>query len=202
MPGANFHKDGPQVIARPWSGGFVPGLPYRGLSIPRTSTSLCPRISRHSTMPLWTVGCGGVTAPSFRNFGFLKAPGIIPPGPPVAYMTLRIWRPLGPDKMGIWSWFLVEVNAPEVWAEASYGSYVLQFGTSGTLEQDDTEYWSSIIKVSKGTLARRVPLSCTMGLRVLKPLTDWLGPGTAYPIEYTGYGQRHLWGQYLGVDDQ
>ena len=36
------------------------------------------------------------------------------------YLTLRVWRPLGPTKVEIWSWFLIDKSAPEEYKEAAY----------------------------------------------------------------------------------
>ncbi|RAQ94167.1 aromatic ring-hydroxylating dioxygenase subunit alpha [Thermogemmatispora tikiterensis] len=195
VPDANFHKDGPQAIVGPWAGGYVPNLPYAALYphlIGAMRANLTP--AHHAIMDhdLWQSH-----STLFPNLSFLNAPGIMPGTPPVAYFTIRVWRPLGPDRMEIWSWYLVERDAPEEWKEASYRAYVLQFGTSGTLEQDDTENWSSITKVAKGQLARTIPLNYRMGLDHLQPLTDWPGPGQAYPVDYTEYAQRHFWTTYF-----
>ncbi|PTQ50856.1 MAG: aromatic-ring-hydroxylating dioxygenase, alpha subunit [Hydrogenibacillus schlegelii] len=182
VPDADFHKDAPQVIAGPWGGGFVPNLPYQALYPEALYRSMRQHLTEahHAIMDrlLWQSH-----STLFPNLSFLNAPGVPEEGKVAPYLTVRVWRPLGPDRMEIWSWLFVEKDAPEEFKELSYRSYVLTFGTSGTLEQDDAENWSSITKVSKGMLARSIPLNYSMGLNHLKPLTDWPGPGTAYPID-------------------
>ncbi|ADG07540.1 aromatic ring-hydroxylating oxygenase subunit alpha [Kyrpidia tusciae] len=196
VPDANFHKDAPQVIAGPWGGGYVPNLPYQAMYPESLYQSMRQNLtaSHHAIMDraLWQSH-----STLFPNLSFLNAPGVPREGRVVPYLTVRVWRPLGPDRMEIWSWLFVEKDAPEEFKKDSYKSYVLTFGTSGTLEQDDAENWSSITKVSKGMLAKRTPLNYSMGLKKFQPLSDWPGPGTAYPIDYTEYAQRHWWKLYF-----
>nr|BAA76338.1 iron-sulfur protein [Rhodococcus sp. CIR2] len=60
---------------------------------------------------------------------------------PTAFLTLRLWHPLGPDKMEVMSFFLVEKDAPDWFKDESYKSYLRTFGISGGFEQDDAENW-------------------------------------------------------------
>jgi hypothetical protein len=116
---------------------------------------------------------------------------------PVPWLTLRVWQPTGPGRMELWSWFLVEKDAPEEFKVASRKSYTLSFGSSGTLEQDDAENWSNITRGARGTLSRDLYLNYQMGLDHLEPLSDWPGPGSVYPIDYTEFAQRRLWATWL-----
>jgi phenylpropionate dioxygenase-like ring-hydroxylating dioxygenase large terminal subunit len=125
----------------------------------------------------------------FPNLSFLV------PGAP--YLTIRVWRPLGAERMEIWSWCLVAREAPEEFKQSAYRAYVLQFGTSGTVEQDDTEAWSSITRACKGIVANRIPLNSRMGLDCWEPSADWPGPGTAYPFGYIEANQRSFWRLYF-----
>ena len=70
------------------------------------------------------------------------------------FLTLRVWRPLGPDKIEVSAWCLVDEAASEEFKEAAYKGYISSFGPSGTLEQDDTEIWTRIMQASKSTMAR------------------------------------------------
>jgi nitrite reductase/ring-hydroxylating ferredoxin subunit len=112
------------------------------------------------------------------------------------FLTLRQWRPLGPGKMEIWSWFLADVEAPEEFVQESYKRYVNTFGPSGVLEQDDAEIWSRITSASKGLMARDKTLSYNnvmnyvMGLDSVEPDPNWPGPGIAYPTCYLEAVQR------------
>ncbi len=128
-------------------------------------------------------------------------------GPRVPFISLRLWQPLGPTETEVYSWFAVDGDAPEAFKLQSYKAYLTCFGSSGMLEQDDVENWTSITAVAKGHLAAQVSLDSTMGLdpdggTLHEPLTGWPGPGRAF-TGYGEYNQRELlrrWGDYLGED--
>jgi hypothetical protein len=115
---------------------------------------------------------------------------------PAPFLTLRLWHPVGPDKMEMWSWFLVERDAPEWFRELSYEGYVRTFGISGVFEQDDTENWRNVTRGARGRFAGKQVLNYEMGLG-LKPDTTWPGPGEAYPTGYAEAAQRGFWSQWL-----
>lgn len=137
----------------------------------------------------------------FPNLSFLGAAAVLKAGErPVPYFTLRVWRPLAAERMEIWSWCLVERDAPAPDKEASRRSYLMSFGTSGTLEQDDTENWTSITHAAGGQMVREHLLTYRMGFSQLRPIADWPGPGTAYPLDYTEANERAFfrwWVDYL-----
>ena len=134
----------------------------------------------------------------FPNLSFLPAASVLKPGdPPVPYFTLRLWRPISPVEIEIWSWFLIERDAPPQLKEASHKALVISFGSSGMLEQDDTENWSSITRAASGQMARRQYFNYRMGLKNLQPMTDWPGPGTAYPLDYTEANERAFFRTWL-----
>lgn len=114
----------------------------------------------------------------------------------VPFISLRLWRPVGPAETEVLSWFVVDRNAPQWFKEDSYKGYLMCFGSSGMFEQDDVENWTSITSASAGLFASRVELISTMGLgsdgRPLRdPVEGWPGPGTAY-VGYGEYNQRQL----------
>jgi phenylpropionate dioxygenase-like ring-hydroxylating dioxygenase large terminal subunit len=114
------------------------------------------------------------------------------------FLTLRVWRPLGPEKIEVWSWFLIDKAAPEEFKENSYKGYISSFGPSGTLEQDDTEIWVRVTQASKGIMARDKDLNYDnvlnylMGLNRITPDESWPGPGVAYPTSYLDAVQRSI----------
>jgi nitrite reductase/ring-hydroxylating ferredoxin subunit len=110
--------------------------------------------------------------------------------PPTSFLSLRIWHPVAEDKMEIWSFFLVEKDAPDWFKRESYESYVHTFGTSGVFEQDDAENWRSITRVLGGEFARGQELNYQMGRGVIEPDPNWPGPGEAYPLDYAEANQR------------
>lgn len=112
--------------------------------------------------------------------------------PPSPFVTLRLWHPLGPEKMEVWSFFFVEKEAPEWFKEESYKAYLRTFGISGAFEQDDAENWQSITRVLSGRFAQAGDLNYQMGKGVLEPDLDWPGPGEAYPLDYAEANQRNF----------
>lgn len=106
------------------------------------------------------------------------------------YLNFRLWRPIGPEKVEIWSWFMIDKAAPEDYKEAAYRGYLGSFGPSGTLEQDDTETWARIVEVSKGIMVRDKELNYNsvsnylMGFNRVEPDETFPGPGKAYPTTY------------------
>jgi phenylpropionate dioxygenase-like ring-hydroxylating dioxygenase large terminal subunit len=120
--------------------------------------------------------------------------------PPTPMYTVRLWHPLGPGRMEVWSWFLVEKDAPEDFKKLSYLTYERTFGPAGVFEQDDTENWRSITKVAGGTYSLRNRLNYEMGLGHLQPDPAWPGSGVAYPLDYNEANQRNFlrtWAEYL-----
>ncbi len=125
------------------------------------------------------------------------------------YLTLRVWRPLGPTKVEIWSWFLIDKSAPEEYKEAAYKGYISSFGPSGTLEQDDTEIWVRVADASKASMARDKQLNYNnllnymMGMGKIEPDETFPGPGTAYPTCYVDYAFRGIhkyWFELMAED--
>lgn len=112
-------------------------------------------------------------------------------------LTLRLWRPLSHDSMEVWSWFLVEKEAPEAFKHESYETYVRTFGTSGVFEQDDAETWRAITAGTQGRLNGSQMLNFEMGMGVLDSDDTWKGPGRALSSGYAERNQREFWGRWL-----
>lgn len=116
---------------------------------------------------------------------------------PVPMLTFRLWRPLTHDTMEVWSWFLVEKDAPEDFKQQSYETYVRTFGISGVFEQDDAETWRSITAGTQGILAGSQMLNFEMGLGVLGRDDTWKGPGRPLASGYAERNQREFWARLL-----
>jgi len=115
---------------------------------------------------------------------------------PVPMLTFRVWHPLGPGKIEIFSWCLVEKDAPEEFKELTRWSYLRFFGSSGTFEQDDTEIWSQITRNAGSYLGRRLRLNYRMGMN-LQPDAAWPGPGVAFPINFTDANLHNFYNRWL-----
>lgn len=200
VPGRDFHKEGVHAHTGPWGGGFLYAPPEAGYLFygPEVTETMRRRLTPEHASAILDTGLALTHSAVMPNLSFLNAPGAIQPGgAPVPFLTVKCWRPIAPDRIEVWSWFMVEKDASEAFKEASYRAYVHSFGASGVLEQDDAENWQSITERSKGLLSRQVALNYQMGLNHLEPDADWPGPGTAYPLDYAEYNQRHFWRKYF-----
>ena len=196
----NFLFDGVQVALEHFGVGFARQDPlFNSLAYPPSILqSLRERLNSAQVELLDS----GVSLPThanlFPNLSFLNAPGAYASDrPPAPYLTLRTWRPVAAGRTEVWSWFLVESDAPEEFKDASYQAYILSFGSAGTLEQDDAENWSTITSAAAGQFARKMLLDYSMGRQVLDPMPDWPGPGPAYPLDFTEFAQRAFWRKWL-----
>jgi phenylpropionate dioxygenase-like ring-hydroxylating dioxygenase large terminal subunit len=78
--------------------------------------------------------------------------------------TLRVYHPRGPERMEVWSYCLVDADAPPEIKQTIARDYVHRFGPSGMLEQDDGENWSQVSASSHSSLARTLEFNYQMGL--------------------------------------
>lgn len=197
VPNPDFLFDGVQFTAGVGGGAFAK-MPYSLLGYPEAMVETLKQNLTPAQARLVEQGLFLGNSALFPNLSFLNAPASLRPGgAPTPFFTLRVWRPLGPDQTEIWSWFLVEKDAPPAFKQASYRAYVLSFGSSGMLEQDDTENWMTITRAARGHMARKLHLNYQMGLDHLSPVPDWPGPGVAYPLGYTECNQRAFWQTWL-----
>lgn len=114
----------------------------------------------------------------------------------VPMMTWRTWNPIGPGRISISSWFLVEKDMSEEFKQLSQWSYLRSFGISGTFEQDDAEIWTHIARNAGTFSSREHRINYQMGLD-LKPDPDWPGPGVAQPANFTDANLRNFYERWL-----
>ncbi|MCY0879759.1 MAG: Rieske 2Fe-2S domain-containing protein [Firmicutes bacterium] len=125
------------------------------------------------------------------------------------YLNFRVWRPLGPYKVEIWSWCLIDKEAPSDYKQQAYRAYVGSFGPSGTLEQDDTEMWSRVVQASRGHMVRNKNLAYNnfanylMGYGRVEPDPTFPGPGQAYPgfVDAVSRSIHQYWFELLTADN-
>lgn len=160
--------------------------PYQGMPdsmIPMFKRNLTPE--QDDIMSRVSVFVGGI----YPNLSFVS-PLHGSEGHLHNYLNFRVWRPLGPDKVEIWCWFMIDKAAPEEYKKDAYRGYLASFGPTGTLEQDDTETWARIVEVSNGLMMRDKQLSYNnvsnylMGFDRVEPDEKFTGPGVAYPTTY------------------
>ncbi|MDT8859704.1 Rieske 2Fe-2S domain-containing protein [Alkalihalobacillus sp. MEB130] len=121
------------------------------------------------------------------------------------YLNFRVWRPLGPDKVEVWCWFMIDKAAPEEYKADAYRGYLGSFGPTGTLEQDDTETWARIVEVSGASMMRDKELNYNnvsnylMGFSHVEEDESFPGPGTAYPTTYIDALSRRMHEHWLDL---
>jgi phenylpropionate dioxygenase-like ring-hydroxylating dioxygenase large terminal subunit len=114
----------------------------------------------------------------------------------VPMLTFRVWNPLGPGRIEVLSWFLVERDAPEEFKQLSAWSYLRSFGVSGTFEQDDTEIWTLITRGAGTVLGRAQALNYSMGAE-LEIDEAWPGPGVAQAATFSDASLRNFYARWL-----
>jgi phenylpropionate dioxygenase-like ring-hydroxylating dioxygenase large terminal subunit len=134
----------------------------------------------------------------FPNLSFLVPNFIEVDGRRVTGLMLRLWQPAGPDRLRVWSWFLVEANAPDWWRDLGRKMYTQTFGMAGMFDQDDTEVWEAQSRNANTILTRNddYVLDYSMGMQQ-EPLTDFPGPGTVYDGKFNEAAARSFYRAWL-----
>ena len=78
--------------------------------------------------------------------------------------TVRVWQPRGPNQTEIWSYCIVEKDAPQEVKDALLLHYIQTFGPSGNVEQDDMNNWAGCTTTARGWVARQYPMNIQAGL--------------------------------------
>lgn len=118
----------------------------------------------------------------------------------ISNTTMRLWKPIAPDKMEVMTWFLVEKNASEDWKRRSRESYILTFSPSGIFEQDDTEVFTDITAAASGVMpfSKQLTYNYTMGMH-REPVADFPGPGIAYADKFSEANSRNFYRYWLDL---
>jgi phenylpropionate dioxygenase-like ring-hydroxylating dioxygenase large terminal subunit len=118
--------------------------------------------------------------------------------PPAAYSSIRIWQPIAPDRTEIWTWFLVEKDTPDDFKQASYNSYMRNFGPSGNFEQDDVEVWCGVTQSAKGVIGRNLRQNLSIGVGKHQEFDrTFKGPGDAIIGAFCEANQRGFYRNWL-----
>ena len=70
---------------------------------------------------------------------------------------IRVWHPKGPDRTEIWSYCVVDKDAPDDVKTAMRLHLTQTFGPAGNLEQDDMNNWIQCTDTARGVVAKRYP---------------------------------------------
>lgn len=123
-------------------------------------------------------------------FGFVYIPQ--GDGSVVGSMTLHAYVPKGPDKLEFVNWIFAEKDAPEDLREKMRKQTTQLFGTSGMVEQDDSDTWPHMTLAAKGARGRRMTLKYQAVYETGKP-EGWPGPGIVNEGFTKDDTQWHWW---------
>lgn len=133
----------------------------------------------------------------FPNLSFLIPNFIEVDGRLVSGAMLRVWQPAGPDRTQVWSWHLVERNAPDWWKRLGKRMYTQTFSSSGMFDQDDTENWEAQTKSSNASLHRHEEFMLHYGMGLDAPPLppgEFPGPGDVYDGKFSEAAARTYYG--------
>lgn len=136
----------------------------------------------------------------FPNFSFLIPNFIEVEGQRVSGTMLRVWQPIGPDRTQVWSWHIIERNAPERWKRLARRMYTQTFSSSGMFDQDDTENWEAQTRTANAALYRpqEFTLHYGMGLSIPPlPKSEFPGPGTVFDGKFSEEAARTYYQVWL-----
>lgn len=103
----------------------------------------------------------------FPNFSFLPGQN-----------TVRVWQPRGPNRIELYTWVIVNKNAPEEVKEKWRRGAMMTFSPTGVFEMDDGENWEYCTKTSRGKVTRYQDLYVGLGMNTR--LTDTDLPGNVF----------------------
>ena len=89
----------------------------------------------------------------FPNFSFLPGQN-----------TVRIWQPRGPNKIELYTWVIVNKNAPQEIKDKWRRGAMMTFSPTGVFEMDDGENWEYCTKTSRGMVTRYQDLYVGLGM--------------------------------------
>lgn len=119
-------------------------------------------------------------------------------GKPVSFTTLRLWQPIDAQRTQVWSWLLMERNAPAEWKELSQQAYTLTFGPSGIFEQDDTENWTDISRNVQHSWVSDLGVEFNYEMGVQRKLDNQFeGPGEVYDGKFSEVNGRAFYREWL-----
>src|SRR5690606_25120209 len=127
---------------------------------PGITKELLPELQKHLTpeqmrlLALAPPQVGGM----FPNVGilFIYAPGR--DGTFVGALGVHAFIPKGPDKFEFYTWLFAEKDAPDEVKRAMRAAGIYNIGTTGTIEQDDSDTWPHMTRNAKGVIGRQQTL--------------------------------------------
>jgi len=123
-------------------------------------------------------------------FGFVYIPQ--GDGSVVGSMTMHAYVMCGPDKLEFVNWIFAEKGAPPELREKMLKQTIQLFGTSGMVEQDDSDTWPHMTLAAKGAMGRQMTLKYQACFETGAP-AGWPGPGIVNEGFTKDDTQWHWW---------
>lgn len=177
-PCVSFDK-GHGVVIGAWGGGVFPKFfsqPPEIVPLIQATLSEEQQEFIHQTPP----GVGTI----YPNISWMDGPGTAEIGAaPTFFLTWRIWQPISPTKIQVWSWYFAPAEASEEHRDKARKIAVQTFGSAGTFEEDDGEIWATIVEGIRGSIASRGFMDFSGG-RNDQPLEGTGLPGKVYASQF------------------
>ena len=140
-----------------------------------------PKVSRLLTA-IWDAGV-------FPNCSYL-----------IGANVFKVWHPLGPDKIEIMTWPIVEKNmSGDLKRRIAIAAHRI-FGTAGMLESDDIDNFEYATRPNRGFVTRQGRLNCQMGLGGEREDPDFPGVVGDYINELGQRGFYRAYAEFLSAD--
>lgn len=123
-------------------------------------------------------------------FGFVYIPQA--DGSVVGSMTMHAYVPKGPDKLEFVNWIFAEKDAPQELRDKMLRQTIQLFGTSGMVEQDDSDTWPHMTLAAKGAQGKKMTLKYQAAYETGAP-KGWPGPGIVNEGFTKDDTQWHWW---------
>ena len=105
---------------------------------------------------------------------------------------LHAYVPKGPDQLEFVNWVLAEKDTPQELKEKMLRQSIQLFGTSGMVEQDDSDTWPHMTTAAKGARGRKSTLKYQAVYATGAP-EGWPGPGIVNEGFTKDDTQWHWW---------
>jgi 3-phenylpropionate/trans-cinnamate dioxygenase alpha subunit len=114
--------------------------------------------------------------------------------------TLRAWIPRGPTKTEVWSWCMLDKEAPEEAKREMHFFHQRRFGPAGAFEQDDGENWNMTTASSMGRVSRNYDFNYQLALNHERRSEDLPGALADGPSEHSARGMYRRWLELMTAD--
>ena len=101
-----------------------------------------------------------------RAWKFAPIHGTVFPNMSLLFQSgmIRVWHPRGPNRSEIWSWCVVDKDAPPAIKREMQRHEIQRHGPSGTWDTDDVDNWVQCTTSCAGAVSRRYANNLQMGL--------------------------------------